>query len=125
MGAEEPQEYFSCQTFIDGDCRVTWGVVVVQHPVAFNAWSRTCHLFPESFNEFLITFNWQFVLVSQILCGLSPDCKKKTNGHRFDFGFAHSRFLVTERLCSLPLPTLAFCFWKHLDAHISHVQILC
>jgi len=35
--------------------------------------------------------------------------KKKPNEHRFDFGFAHSRFLGTGRVCSAPLPTLAFC----------------
>jgi len=36
---------------MDGDCR---GVVVVQHPSAFNAWSHTCHPFPESFKDFPI-----------------------------------------------------------------------
>ena len=34
--------------------RVTWGVVVVQHPSAFNAWSHTCHHFPESFKDYPI-----------------------------------------------------------------------
>ena len=34
---------------------------------------------------------------------------KKTTEHRFHFGFAHSRFLGTGRVCSVPLPTLAFC----------------
>jgi len=33
---------------------VTWGVVVVQHPSAFNAWSHTCHSFPESSKDFPI-----------------------------------------------------------------------
>ena len=28
------------------------GVVVVQHPSACNAWSHTCHHFPESFKDF-------------------------------------------------------------------------
>jgi len=46
--------FFSYQKFIDGDCRVTWGVVVVQHPSACNAWSYTCHHFPESFKDFPI-----------------------------------------------------------------------
>ena len=45
---------FSYQKFIDGDCRVTWGVVVAQHPSAFNAWSHTCHPFRESFKDFPI-----------------------------------------------------------------------
>ena len=33
---------------------MTWGVVVVQHPCACSAWSRTCHHFPESFKDFSI-----------------------------------------------------------------------
>jgi len=33
---------------------VTWGVVVVQQPSACNAWSHTCHPFPESFKDFPI-----------------------------------------------------------------------
>ena len=33
---------------------MTWGVVVVQHPSAFNAWSHRCHPFPESFKDFPI-----------------------------------------------------------------------
>ena len=45
---------FFCQKFIDGDYRVTWGVVVVQHPRACNASSHTCHPFPESFKDFPI-----------------------------------------------------------------------
>ena len=43
---------FFCHKFIDRDCRVTWGVVMVQHPSACNAWSHTCHPFPESFKDF-------------------------------------------------------------------------
>ena len=35
-----------CQKFIDGDCRVTWGVVVVQHPSACNAGRTRATLFP-------------------------------------------------------------------------------
>ena len=31
---------------------MTWGVVVVQLPCACNAWSHTCHPFPESFKDF-------------------------------------------------------------------------
>ena len=46
--------FLFCQKFIDGDCRVTWGVVVVQHPSACNTWSHTCHPFPESFKDFPI-----------------------------------------------------------------------
>ena len=33
---------------------MTWRVVVVQHPRACNAWSHTCHPFPESFKDFPI-----------------------------------------------------------------------
>jgi len=33
---------------------VTWGIVVMQHPHAFNAWSHTCHPFPEPFKDFQI-----------------------------------------------------------------------
>ena len=33
---------------------MTWGVVVVQHPSACNAWWHTCHHFPESFKDFPI-----------------------------------------------------------------------
>ena len=55
-------------------------------------------------------FDWQFVLVAQIPCERSPDCqKKKPNEHRFDFGLDHSRFLGKGRVCSVPLPNLAFC----------------
>ena len=45
---------FFCQKFIDGDCRVTCGVVVVQHPSVCIAWSHKCHPFPESFKDFPI-----------------------------------------------------------------------
>jgi len=51
--------------------------------------------------------DWQFVLVAQIPCGRSPDLKKSEQ--RPDIGFAHSRFLGTGTVCSVPLPTLAFC----------------
>ena len=33
---------------------MTWGVVVVQHPSVCNAWSHTCHPFPESVKDFPI-----------------------------------------------------------------------
>ena len=108
-GAEEPQECFFCQKFIDGDCRATWGVVAVQRPIAFNAWSHMCHPFPQSFKDFSIkswidSLSWwhKFLLDD-------PLTVKKTNEHWFDFGFAHSHFLWTGRVCSVPLPTLAFC----------------
>jgi len=42
---------FLCLKFIDGHCRMTWGVVVVQHPSTCNAWSHTCHPFPEPFKD--------------------------------------------------------------------------
>ena len=45
---------FFCQKLIDGDCHMTWGVVVVRHPSACNAWSHTCHHFPQSFKDFPI-----------------------------------------------------------------------
>ena len=88
---------------------MTWGIVVVQHPSACNAWSHTCHPFPESFKDFLIKCLidslswWHKFLVDD------PLTVKKTNVHRFDFRFAHSRFLGTGRFCSVPLPNLAFC----------------
>ena len=92
------------------DCRVTWDIVVVQHPSAFNAWSHTCHPFRESFKDLLIKKTlidslswWHKFLVED------PLTVKKTNEHRFDFGFAHCRFLGTGRVSSVPLPTLAIC----------------
>jgi len=53
-GLRNHRNAFFCQKFIDGDCPVTWGVVVVQHTCACNAWSHMCHPFPESFKDFLI-----------------------------------------------------------------------
>jgi len=100
---------FFCQKFIDGDCRVTWGDVVLQHPSACNAWSHTCHPFPESFRDFSIKSLidslswWHKFLVDD------PLTVKKTNERRFDFGFAHSRFLGTGRVCRVLLPILEFC----------------
>jgi len=88
---------------------VTWGVVVVQHPSACNTWSHTCHPFHESFKDFWIKSLigslswWHKFLVDD------PLTVKKTNEHPFHFGFAHSRFLRAGRVCSVPLPTLAFC----------------
>ena len=52
-GLRNHRNAFFCQIFIDGDCRVTWGVVM-QHPSACNAWSHTCHPFPMSFKDFPI-----------------------------------------------------------------------
>ena len=100
---------FFWQKFVDGDCRVTWGVVVVHSPSACKAWSHTCHPFPESFKDFPIkslidSLSWWHKFLMD-----DPLTVKKTNEHRFDFGFAHSRFLGTVRFCSVPLPTLAFC----------------
>ena len=86
---------------------MTWGVIVVQHPSACNAWSHTCHPFPESFKDFRIkSLIDSLSLWHKFLVG-DPLIKKKE--HRFDFGFAHSRFLGTGRVCSVPLPNLAFC----------------
>jgi len=53
-GLRNHMNAFLCQKFIDGDCRVTWGVVVVQHPSACKAWSHMCHPFLESFKDFPI-----------------------------------------------------------------------
>ena len=53
-GLRNHRNAFSCQKFIDGDCLMTWGIVVVQHPSACNAWTHTCHPFPESFKDFPI-----------------------------------------------------------------------
>ena len=53
-GLRNHMNAFYCQKFIDGDCRVTWDVIVVQHPSAYIAWSHTCHLFRESFKDFQI-----------------------------------------------------------------------
>ena len=53
-GLGNHRNVFFCQKFIDGDCRVTWGVVVVQLPSAFNTWSHTYHPFPESFKDYPI-----------------------------------------------------------------------
>ena len=103
-GAEEQQECFFCQKFIDGYCRVTWCVVVVQHPCACNAWSHTCHPFPESFKDFPIkslidSLSWLHKFLVD-----DPPTVKKTNKHRFDFGFVHSCFVGTgsSTTCSRP-----------------------
>ena len=107
-GWETAGMLFFCQKLIDGDCCVTWGVVVVQHPIACNAWLHMCHPFPEFFKDFPIKSLidslswWHKFLVDD------PLTVKKTNEHRFDFGFAHSRFLGTQRVCSVPLLTSAF-----------------
>ena len=98
---------------------MTWGIVVVQHPSACNAWSHTCHPFPESFKDFSIKslINslswWHKFLVDD------PLTVKKTNEHQFDFGFAHSHFLGTGRVCSVPLPTLRFVLGSYSKIHDS------
>jgi len=94
---------------MDGDCRVTWGLVVVQHPSACNAWSHTCHPFPESLKDFTIKSFIDSLPWGHKFLVDDPLAVKKTNEHRFDFGFAHSRFLGTGRVGNVPLPTLAFC----------------
>ena len=50
-GLRNHRNAFFCQKFVDGDCHVTWDIVVVQHPSACDAWSHTCHPFPESFKD--------------------------------------------------------------------------
>jgi len=62
---------------------VTWGVVVMQHPSAFNAWSHMCHPFPESFKDFPIkslidSLSWRHKFLVD-----DPLTVKKTNEHRF------------------------------------------
>ena len=43
---------------------MTWGVVVMQQPSAFNAWSHTCYPLPESFKDFPIkTYNIKYSCV--------------------------------------------------------------
>ena len=84
---------------------MTWVVVVVQHPSACNACSHTCHSFSESFKDFPIkslidSLSWWYKFLVD-----DPLTAKKTNERRFD----HSIFLGTGRVCSVPLPTLAFC----------------
>ena len=108
-GLSNHRKAFFCQKFIDGDCRVAWGIIVVQHPIACNVWSHTCHPFPESFKDFPIkslidSLSWLHKFLVDDLVTV-----KKTNKHWFDFGFAHSRFLGTGRFCSVPLLILAFC----------------
>ena len=98
---------------------MTWGVVVVQHPSVCSAWSHKCHPFPESFKDFPIkslinSLSWWH----KIPCGRSPDCQK-TNEHRFEFGFAHSRFLGTGRVYSVPLSTLVCCLGSYSRIHDS------
>ena len=91
-GLRNHRNAFFCQKFIDEDCCVTWGFVV-QHQGACNAWSHTCHPFHEYFKDFPIKRLidnlswWQKLLLD------NPLAFKKTNELRFDFGFAHSRFL--------------------------------
>ena len=88
---------------------MTWGVVVVQHPCACNAWSLTYHPFLESFKDFPIKSSTDSLSWWHKFLVYDPLTVKKTNEHQFDFGFAHSRFLGMRRVCSVPLPTLAFC----------------
>ena len=91
---------FFCKKFIDGDCRVTWGIVVVQNPSVCNAWSHMCHSFPESFKDFPIkslidSLSWWHKFLVEL--------SKKTNKDRFDFGFAFSLSWDGEGLqCATP-----------------------
>lgn len=43
---------FPAKKWIDGDCRVTWAGVEVQHPSACNAWLRTSRPPPKPFEDF-------------------------------------------------------------------------
>ena len=77
----------SAKNSLIGNCHVTWGVVVVQHPSACNVWSHTFHRLPESFKEFPIkglidSLSWWYIFLVD-----DPLTVKKTNEHRFDFGF--------------------------------------
>ena len=74
---------------------MTWGVVVVQHPIACNAWSHTCHPFHESFKDFLIkSLIYSLSWLHKFLVDDPLAVKKKNNEHRFDFGFAHSNVFL-------------------------------
>ena len=93
---------FFIQKFIDGDCRVTWSDVVVQH-------SCEC-LFPVSFKDLpikslIVSLSWW----NKFLVDDPLSVKKKTIELRFYFGFVHSRFLWMRRVCIVSLPNLAFC----------------
>ena len=72
---------------------MTWDVVMVQHPRACNAWSHTCHHFPEFFKEFSIKSLidslswWQIFLVDY------PLTVKKTTEHRFNLDLVILAFL--------------------------------
>jgi len=76
---------------------VTWGVDVVQHPCACNAWSHTSHAFPESIKDFPLkglvdSLSWWHKFLVD-----DPLTVKKNNGHRFaflrraEFAVCHSR----------------------------------
>ena len=108
-GAEEPQECF----FLP---KTHWWRLPCDMGRCHGAASKcvqclVAHVppFPESFEDFPIKrlidslFWWHIFLVDDLLT------VKKTNDHRFVFGFAHSRFLGTGRVCSVPLPTMKFC----------------
>ena len=103
-GLRNHRNAFLCHKFIDRNCRMTRGVIVVQHAIACNAWSHTCHPFQGFPDEKFDSLSWLHKFLVD-----DPLTVKKTNEHRFHFGFAHSRFPGTGRVCSVPLPTLAFC----------------
>ena len=53
-GVEGPQECFFLPKIHWWRLQCDMGRFVVQHPCACNAWSHTCHPFPESFKDFPI-----------------------------------------------------------------------
>ena len=88
---------------------MTGGVIVVQHPSACNAWSQTCHHFPESFKDFPIkswidSLSWWHKFLVD-----DPQTVKKQMSTDLILDLLIFRFLETGGFCSVPLPTLAFC----------------
>jgi len=85
-----------------------WGFVVVQHPSACNAWSHTCHPFPESFKDFPIkSMIENLSCLHKFLVHHSLTVKKKWPLIWFwIWSFSLS---LTWRDCNMPLPNLAFC----------------
>jgi len=66
-----------------------------------------CHHFPESFKDFtkqslIGSLSWRHKFLVDYPLTVIKIKIKKTNEHPFDFGFAHSRFLGTGGVCSVP-----------------------
>ena len=122
-GVEEPQECFLCPQFIDGDCRVTLGVVVVQHPSACNAWSHMVHPFPEFFKDFPIkslidSLSWwhKFLVDDTPTVKKTNEVNSSNPGHNnrplnkvFSLSSVSTRkFGQLTQIRSIPLPSQSF-----------------